>query len=223
MNKLCLIAAILLFAICIPAQTAKPPEEDKKETKEIVQTQNVVPATNKVEISTKETKKPKIVLPPEKANPVKIPKIETALTIDGNPDEEIWKTAAVFKDFYQTGPGDNIAPSKQTEVLMMYDEKNLYFAFKCWDEKDKIRATVAKRDDVFGEDNVRLWLDTYNDQRRAYVLGFNPLGIQQDGISTEGRGADFSARSSIHSISISARETGFRGSVRHIWIFSADI
>ena len=104
----------------------------------------------------------------------------------------MWKTAAVFKDFYQTGPGDNIAPSKPTEVMMMYDEKNLYIAFKCWDEKDKIRATVAKRDEVFGEDNVRLWLDTYNDQRRAYVLGFNPLGIQQDGIYTEGQGADFS-------------------------------
>jgi hypothetical protein len=114
------------------------------------------------------------------------------ITVDGKVDEEVWKTAAVFKDFYQTFPGDNIAPSKQTEVLMMYDEKNLYVAFKCWDEKDKIRATVAKRDNVFGEDNVRMWLDTYNDQRRAYILGFNPYGVQQDGIYTEGRGADFS-------------------------------
>ncbi len=74
----------------------------------------------------------------------------------------------------------------------MYDEKNLYIAFKCWDDKDKIRATVAKRDEVFGEDNVRVWLDTYDDQRRAYVLGFNPLGIQQDGIFTEGDRPDFS-------------------------------
>lgn len=75
---------------------------------------------------------------------------------------------------------------------MMYDEKHLYLAFKCWDERDKVRATVAKRDNVFGEDNVRVWLDTYNDQRRAYILGFNPLGIQQDGIYTEGQGSDFS-------------------------------
>ncbi len=75
---------------------------------------------------------------------------------------------------------------------MGYDEKHLYIAFKCWDERDKVKATLAKRDEVFGEDNVRLWLDTYNDQRRAYVIGFNPLGIQQDGIFTEGQGADFS-------------------------------
>ncbi|MEO8574837.1 MAG: DUF5916 domain-containing protein, partial [Pyrinomonadaceae bacterium] len=138
-------------------------------------------------------KNPRVELPPEKARPVTIPKIDpVGLVIDGRPDEEMWKTASVFKDFYQTSPGDNIAPSKPTEVLMMYDEKNLYVAFKCWDEKDKIRATVAKRDNVYGEDNVRMWIDTYNDQRRAYVLGFNPFGIQQDGIYTEGQGADFS-------------------------------
>ena len=133
-----------------------------------------------------------VTLPPEKARPMVVPKFSSPIVIDGKPDEEAWKDAAVFKDFYQTNPGDNIAPSKPTEVLMMYDEKNLYIAFKCWDDKDKIRATVAKRDNVFDEDNVRVWLDTYNDQRRAYVLGFNPLGVQQDGIYTEGRGADFS-------------------------------
>ncbi|MCZ2389973.1 MAG: carbohydrate binding family 9 domain-containing protein [Acidobacteria bacterium] len=113
--------------------------------------------------------------------------------VDGNLDDEAWRSAAVFKDFFQTSPGNNIAPSKPTEVYMAYDEHYLYIAFKCWDDRDKIRATVAKRDDVFGEDNVRIWLDTYNDQRRAYLLGFNPLGIQQDGIVTEGSfGPDFS-------------------------------
>ena len=76
--------------------------------------------------------------------------------------------------------------------MLGYDEKNLYIAFKCYDEPDKIRATLAKRDAVFGEDNVRIWLDTFNDQRRAYILGFNPYGIQQDGIYTEGRGNDYS-------------------------------
>jgi hypothetical protein len=134
----------------------------------------------------------KVEVPPEKLRAINIPLTSAAPLIDGRVDEEVWSQASVFKDFYQTYPGDNIAPSKPTEVLVMYDQKNLYVAFKCWDEKDKIRATVAKRDNVFGEDNVRMWLDTYNDQRRAYVLGFNPLGIQQDGIFTEGQGADFS-------------------------------
>jgi hypothetical protein len=99
--------------------------------------------------------KPKITLPPEKANPVTIPRFEHPPVIDGKLDDEVWKTAAVFKDFYQTNPGDNIAPSKPTEVRMGYDAKTIYFAFHCYDEPDKVRATVAKRDNVFGEDNVR--------------------------------------------------------------------
>src|SRR4051812_40838337 len=53
----------------------------------------------------------KVIVPPEKARPISIPKLATAITIDGRPDEEAWKTAAVFNDFYQTGPGYNTAPS----------------------------------------------------------------------------------------------------------------
>ena len=129
----------------------------------------------------------KIPVPISKAGPITIPKAAAAIMIDGRLDEEAWKSAAVFKDFYQTGPGYNTEPSKPTEAYMMYDEHNLYIGFRCWDDKDKIRATIAKRDNVFGEDNVRVWLDTFNDRRRAYILGFNPLGVQQDGIFTDGR------------------------------------
>jgi hypothetical protein len=169
---------VLFFTIYVPAQAANITGTKEAETPKDTKTTSV--------------KKTSVIIPPEKARPIKIPKIETPPTIDGKPDEEIWKQAAVFKDFYQTSPGDNTEASKPTEVMVMYDEKNFYIAFKCWDEKDKIRATIAKRDEIFGEDNVRMWLDTYNDQRRAYVIGFNPLGIQQDGIYTEGQGADFS-------------------------------
>jgi hypothetical protein len=188
MQKFYLVIAVCILAIGIHAQTSSTASVAATSTS------NSTPRSNieKVGKATL-TKNSKIEIPAEKARPVTVPKIDpVGMTIDGKPDEEVWKTAAIFKDFYQTSPGDNIAPSKPTEVLMMYDEKNLYVAFKCWDDKDKIRASVAKRDNVYGEDNVRMWIDTYNDQRRAYVLGFNPFGIQQDGMYTEGVGADFS-------------------------------
>ncbi|HEX9960273.1 MAG TPA: DUF5916 domain-containing protein, partial [Pyrinomonadaceae bacterium] len=145
-------------------------------------------------VEVKKDNKPagKFNLPPEKLSPVKVVRFPASPVIDGKLDDEVWKSAQVLKDFYQTSPGDNIAPSRPTEVMLGYDEKHLYIAFRCFDEKDKIRATLAKRDAVTGEDNVRVWLDTYNDQRRAYILAFNPLGIQQDGIFTEGQGSDFS-------------------------------
>ena len=112
--------------------------------------------------------------------------------IDGKLDDEVWKQAAVLKDFHQISPGDNIAPSGATETFIGYDSKFLYLAFHCYDDPTKVRGTVAKRDNIFDEDNVRVFLDTFNDQRRAYVLGWNPLGIQQDGIMTEGSGTDYS-------------------------------
>ena len=135
----------------------------------------------------------RVSIPAEKSQPVRVPRFDQAPVIDGKLDDEAWKHAAVFKDFLQTKPGDNVAPSKPTEARIGYDSKTLYFAFRCFDDPDKIRATVAKRDDVFSDDNVRILLDTFNDQRRAYVLGWNPFGIQQDGILSEGEDeADYS-------------------------------
>jgi hypothetical protein len=196
MDKLLALFTVLFFSICIHAQQNTPEtnsstDKDKDEKKiEIAKNgSNASPTTADGETTKKFGK---FNLPREKVEPVRVVKFAASPVIDGNLDDEVWKSAQVLKDFYQTAPGDNIAPSKPTEVMIGYDEKHLYIAFRCFDDKDKIRATLAKRDSVFGEDNVRVWLDTYNDQRRAYVLGFNPFGIQQDGIYTEGQGADFS-------------------------------
>lgn len=181
---------LLLAALIVVSAYSVPAQEPQAE----LTSDGAVAIVSAMETSKSGLRKGNTDVPPEKARPISVPKVpeENGILIDGRLDEDLWDQAAQFKDFYQTSPGDNIAPSKPTVVYMMYDEKHLYIGFKCWDEPDKIRATVAKRDNVFGEDNVRVWLDTYNDQRRAYILGFNPLGIQQDGIFTEGQGADFS-------------------------------
>jgi hypothetical protein len=126
-----------------------------------------------------------VVLPPEKANPVQIPKFEKPPVIDGKLDDEVWRSAVVLKNFYQIQPGDNIAPSKPAEVLLGYDSKTWYIAFRCPDEPGKVRATVSKRDNIWEDDNVGMFIDTFNDQRKAYALFFNPLGIQADGTLTE--------------------------------------
>ena len=136
------------------------------------------------------TPKSVIELPPEKKNPVPLPKFERAPVIDGKLDDEVWKSATVLKDFYQVQPGDNIAPSKPTEVLLGRDAKFIYIAFHCYDEPDKVRATIAKRDNIFNDDYVGILFDTFNDGRKAYEFDFNPLGVQADGSWTD-NGEDF--------------------------------
>jgi hypothetical protein len=133
-----------------------------------------------------------VPIPPEKANPVRITKFDKPPVIDGTLDDEAWKTAAVLKDFYQIQPGDNIPPTKPTEVLLGYDEKNWYIAYRAFDEKGDVRATVCKRDNIWGDDNVGMFIDTFNDKRRAYSLFFNPLGIQADGTISDNGNEDYS-------------------------------
>jgi hypothetical protein len=128
----------------------------------------------------------------EKRQPVRLPRFEQPPVIDGQLNEEVWAKAAVIQDFYQTQPGDNIAPSESTKVLLGYDKEHLYIAFYAYDEPGKVRSTIAKRDSVLEDDNVRIYLDTFNDQRKSYVLIFNPLGVQQDGILTEGGAENYS-------------------------------
>ena len=138
------------------------------------------------------TGKPVIALPPEKARPVKLPLFAKPPVIDGKLDDDVWKNAVVLKDFYQVQPGDNIAPSKPTEVMLGYDARFIYVAFHCYDEPDKVRANIPKRDDIFNDDYVGILFDTFNDKRKAYEFDFNPLGVQADGIWTDGQGEDFS-------------------------------
>jgi hypothetical protein len=123
---------------------------------------------------------------------IKVTRLEKPPIIDGRLDDEAWKQAAVVKNFLQVQPGDNIAPSKPTEVYLAFDSKFLYIAFHVFDDPGKVRATVAKRDAVFDDDNVGIYLDTFNDKRRAYVLFFNPFGVQADAVLTEGVGEDYS-------------------------------
>ena len=120
-----------------------------------------------------------------------MPRFSKPPVIDGKLDDEVWKQAAVLKDFYQIQPGDNIAPSKPTEVFLGYDSKFLYVAFHCFDEPDKVRANIPKRDNIFDDDYVGILFDTFNDHRKAYEFDFNPLGVQADGIWTDGQNEDF--------------------------------
>ena len=154
------------------------------------------------------TAKGVVVVPEEKTKPVTIVRFDKPPVIDGKLDEDVWKKAALLKDFYQIQPGDNTAPSKPTEVLLGYDAKFLYIAFRATDEPDKIRSTVAKRDNIFQDDYVGFFLDTFNDKRKAFEAFFNPLGIQADGVLTEGRGEDFSVDLLMESKGI-IHETGF--------------
>ncbi|MCX8159560.1 MAG: carbohydrate binding family 9 domain-containing protein [Candidatus Saccharicenans sp.] len=110
----------------------------------------------------------------------KPPKIDGEL---GNPE---WKAAAVISDFVQYEPQEGASPTEKTTVYLGYDSQNLYLAFDCQDSSpEAIRCTLCQRDRVQGDDVVYVYLDTFNDQRRAFVFEANPRGVQVDGVYVE--------------------------------------
>lgn len=116
-----------------------------------------------------------------------IPKLSKAPKIDGVLENLFWgKEALIIEDFFQLSPKEMGTPSEKTVVYIGYDEKNLYFAFRCYDsEPDKIRASITNRDQCIEDDWVAIFLDTFNEKRRAFTFLINPLGIQMDFIRTE--------------------------------------
>ncbi len=117
------------------------------------------------------------------ARAAKLDKLVAKPNIDGVIVAGEWQGAVKLELRNQIQPGDNAAPSEKTEVFLAYDREHLYLAFHAYDsEPAAIRARVVRRDDVYLDDYVSVYLDTFNDRRRAYALYFNPLGIQADGV-----------------------------------------
>jgi len=94
-------------------------------------------------------------------------------------------------DFRQNKPGDGEPVSENTKAYVSYDADNLHVVFVCDDDPARIRANVVPRERITDDDRVGVFLDTFDDNQRAYAFLVNPLGIQRDGILTEGQDDDW--------------------------------
>lgn len=114
------------------------------------------------------------------------------IKLDGILDDEGWRGAAMADNFAEHSPGDQTQPAVNTEVLVTYDDKNLYVAWICYDDPDEVRASFCERDRIFSDDNVILMIDTYGEATLAYEIASNPLGIPGDLLFSSAHGEDIS-------------------------------
>lgn len=115
------------------------------------------------------------------------PRIEASVEVDGFLDEPAWQNAVRLTGFSQYEPVDGRPAEERTDVLVWYSPTGIHFGIVAWDSHpETIRATRADRDNIDADDHVLIYLDTFKDRRRAFFFGVNPLGIQQDGVRTEG-------------------------------------
>ncbi|HVH32237.1 MAG TPA: DUF5916 domain-containing protein, partial [bacterium] len=106
---------------------------------------------------------------------------DARVEVDGRLDEPVWAQAAVLRDFSQYLPNDNRPADDSTTVLVWYSPTAIYFGIRAYQDSASVRATLADRDNITGDDYVEILLDTFNDHRQALVFGVNPLGVQADG------------------------------------------
>ena len=128
--------------------------------------------------------------PAPPAASVRIPRLNSGPTLEDflamQPSSEWEGKLAKVDDFRQWRPQDGAPSTQKTVAYLGYDAKNLYIIFVCFDSNpNAIRAHLTARDQVFGDDFVDVWLDTFHDHHRMYEFLVNPLGVQEDGIDDE--------------------------------------
>ncbi len=95
--------------------------------------------------------------------------------------------------FVERYPEDGSRPSNSTLAFLGYTHEYLFVAFLCHARDPKVvRAHLMARDSLGDDDKVKVMLDTFHDQRRAFIFASNSRGIQADALYTEQTGYDFS-------------------------------
>jgi hypothetical protein len=113
--------------------------------------------------------------------------------LDMEPPADLAGELTRVQGFTQRDPEDGQPASQETDVYLGYDDDYVYVIFVAFDaEPDRMRAHIARRERVFGDETVEVQFDTFNDERRAYSFLTNPYGVQWDAIWTEGSGFDTS-------------------------------
>ncbi|WP_298541710.1 DUF5916 domain-containing protein [uncultured Aquimarina sp.] len=103
-----------------------------------------------------------------------------APTINGLIEESSWDLVEWSGDFIENQPDENTPPSQQTKFKILYDQKYLYIAYRCYDtEPDKIEKRLSRRDGFAG-DWVEINLDSYHDKRTGFSFTITAAGVKGD-------------------------------------------
>ena len=100
--------------------------------------------------------------------------------IDGKFTDECWQESEWQDNFQLRNWGGKA--KVQTSFSVVYDDKNLYFAFRCNEpEMKKLKMLYVKRDDpVWKDDCIEIFLDTRTGEKILYHFIVNAAGVIAD-------------------------------------------
>jgi hypothetical protein len=102
------------------------------------------------------------------------------IKIDGLLDDAAWEAVEWTSNYVEFEPDNGTDPTEQTKMKIVYDEKNLFIAFRCY-QKDPatIERRMGRRDDFPG-DWVEINIDSYGDDRTAFSFTASVSGVKGD-------------------------------------------
>ena len=117
-------------------------------------------------------------------NPIKIDK---PIIFDGVVDSEEWSMAQIATNFNGSGTFQGKPSDLRTEARLFYDDKNIYVSFKAFVDREDLRYTITKRDNLDDKDD-RVWIniDAFDDESLTYGIGVSAGAAQIDGRATYG-------------------------------------
>ncbi|MDC6350199.1 DUF5916 domain-containing protein [Zeaxanthinibacter sp. PT1] len=115
----------------------------------------------------------------------------SAPEIDGHLNDPVWELADWDGNFVEWQPAENTPPGQPTDFKMIYDDKYLYVAIRCYDSMpDKIERRLSRRDSFEG-DRVTVMIDSYHDKRTAFSFTTTAAGVKgEEFMSDNGRNWD---------------------------------
>lgn len=105
------------------------------------------------------------------------------ISVNGRLDEADWQAAPATTGFFQVQPEQGKPVTNDTQIRVLYDNRNVYIGAFCPDSTGPkgLRVPDLRRDfDFFANDLVGVSFDPFRDQRNAQAFQTNPFGAQRD-------------------------------------------
>lgn len=115
---------------------------------------------------------------------ITIPRVAGAPPVaDGEIKEGEWRGAGTATDFRRVGTRDFV--SQPAKALVLFDNRHLYIAFECMEDKaGEIKAEEFDRDQsrrIFSNDTVEIFFNPTGEKGKDWHLAVNPKNCQWDG------------------------------------------
>ena len=117
-------------------------------------------------------------------------RLTSPLRVDGRLDEDVYTSVQSLSGFIQAEPVSGVSPTEQTEVWVFFDRDQVYVSVRCWESHpERMVANEMRRDsgNIYQNEFVGFFFDTFYDRRNAVVFGVTPIGGRIDGQVTDER------------------------------------